>query len=52
MNPSLLLKVDLLAILPYFVSFVMEELKVDAEYDDDHINDDHHQTHNGDHHQI
>ena len=27
-------KVDLLAILPYFVSFVMEELKVTVEYDD------------------
>ena len=29
-------KVDLLAILPYFVSFVMEELKVTVEYDHDH----------------
>ena len=28
-------KVDLLAILPYFVSFVMEELKVTLPYDKD-----------------
>ena len=28
-------KVDLLAILPYFVSFVMEELKVTLPYDTD-----------------
>ena len=37
-------KVDLLAILPYFVSFVMEELKVTVEYDHDH-----HANNNHDH---
>lgn len=50
-------KVDLLAILPYFVSFVMEELKVNAETDDIHdgheCDDDHDvYDYDGDHHHI